>query len=343
MVATPAACNSMFWTTSRCIRRSPSRGFTLVELLVVITIIGILMSLLLPAVQQIRSAARRLQCQNHLKQLGLACLNHETNVKHFPTNGWGWTWVGDPDRGTGDRQPGGWIFNVLPYVEQQNIYDLGAGLTGQAKRDALGRMQSSPVPVFNCPSRRPATTFQNTRHLGAPIKNATIVPEHCRSDYAGNIGDPPGWNWGGPQNEEAGDNRAGWDSRTEPGNFNGMFHYGSRIKMAKVRDGTSNTYLIGEKSLTPERYENGQSAADDDGMFQGHDWDIVRTGYEPLFQDRPGLNSDWSFGSAHVAGCNFVFADGSVHLINYNIDPETHRRLSNRQDGLVIDTSELGF
>ena len=102
-------------------------GFTLVELLVVITIIGILIALLLPAVQAAREAARQAQCRNNLKQLALACLNHEQIHRFLPTNGWGTYWEGDPDRGVAKSQPGGWVFNVLPYIEQPTIHDLGKG------------------------------------------------------------------------------------------------------------------------------------------------------------------------------------------------------------------------
>ena len=100
-------------------------GFTLVELLVVIAIIGILVALLLPAIQAAREAARRTECKNKLKQMGLAALTHEDTQKHLPTGGWGWRWSGDPDAGYGDRQPSGWYYNILAYTEESAIHDLG--------------------------------------------------------------------------------------------------------------------------------------------------------------------------------------------------------------------------
>ncbi len=105
----------------RSVSFRPVRGFTLVELLVVIAIIGILISLLLPAVQAAREAARRAQCVNNLKQLVLGCLNHESAVKAFPTAGWAPITLGHPDLGVGITQPGGWLFNVLPYMEQSTV------------------------------------------------------------------------------------------------------------------------------------------------------------------------------------------------------------------------------
>src|SRR5215831_18980870 len=107
--------------------RSKASGFTLVELLVVIAIIGILIALLLPAVQAAREAARRSQCRNNLKQLGLAAQNHLAAYKTFPTGGWGHSWVGDPDRGYGINQPGGWTYSVLAFAEASDIRSLGAG------------------------------------------------------------------------------------------------------------------------------------------------------------------------------------------------------------------------
>ena len=138
----------------------PRVGFTLVELLVVITIIGILIALLLPAVQAAREAARQTQCRNNLKQLALGCLTHENQTGRLPTDGWGDAWTGDPDLGTGQQQPGGWIYNVLPFIEQAGMHDLGAGLSGpgdqpgSAKCNAQLVRISTALGVLYCPTRR---------------------------------------------------------------------------------------------------------------------------------------------------------------------------------------------
>src|SRR5215218_6749249 len=113
---------------SRTRPQASQPAFTLVELLVVIAIIGILVALLLPAVQAAREAARRSQCQNNLKQITLAALNCETTTRALPATGLGLQWVGDRNYGTGKKQPGGWLYNTLPYVEEQTIHDMGSGV-----------------------------------------------------------------------------------------------------------------------------------------------------------------------------------------------------------------------
>ena len=129
-----------------------SGGFTLVELLVVITIIGILVGMLLPAVNSARESGRNLQCKNNLTQLGKACLAHEEAQGIFPTGGWGWFWVGDPDCGYGDQQPGGWIYNILPHTEMNNLHDLGRLRQGRRLTTRRSSKRFCKWSALPCPS-----------------------------------------------------------------------------------------------------------------------------------------------------------------------------------------------
>jgi prepilin-type N-terminal cleavage/methylation domain-containing protein len=172
-------------------------GFTLVELLVVIAIIGMLMALLLAAVQAAREAARRVQCQDHLRQLGTAVLLHEESQGHFPTGGWGNQWVGDPDRGFGIEQPGGWMFNILPFLEEGPTRDLGRRLTGEAKTRAIATMLTTPISVLHCPSRRGLQLGPYT--APQPLRNAEQPEVAAKNDYAICGGDVPLQGKGGPQ------------------------------------------------------------------------------------------------------------------------------------------------
>ena len=181
-------------------RRSGSMwgaGFTLVELLVVIAIIGVLVALLLPAVQAARESARRTTCINQLKQYATACLNHENTVKHLPTGGWGIGWVGDADRGYGQNQTGGWIYNILPFMEQAQKHDLPKDgkpyeHTDPQLQGAL-QMLLDPITILYCPTRRNGK-FQNSENPNKFAKNcatrpATVTAYVGRSDYAANAGD----------------------------------------------------------------------------------------------------------------------------------------------------------
>lgn len=241
-------------------------GFTLVELLVAIAIIALLIALLLPAVQASREATRQTQCKNNLKQLALAAINHESAHGHFPSSGWGWNWVGDPDRGCDRNQPGGWAYNLLPYLEESNLRRMGSGLEESAKRQAISQMLSEPLRHFICPTRRPLKAYPST--FGAPI-NADAPSSSGRSDYAISSGSlPPSQERGPPSFQSA--RIHSWKSN----HHNGISYQRSRVRV--INDGNSNTYLIGEKYLNPDFYMTGKSAGDNQHIFTGHDWDVNR-------------------------------------------------------------------
>jgi len=317
-------------------KNKTASGFTLVELLVVITIIGILISLLLPAVQAAREAARRLQCSNNLKQFGLAALNHESAHGHYPTGGWGWYWVGDPDRGAGADQPGGWFYNILPSIEQDAIYSLPKGSDETAKKAGATTMISTPIAAANCPSRRPSILYPNFyKDVGFNYNLASAV---ARGDYAANCGDQGINELGsGPTSLS----NAATFSWPDASNHTGISYQRSTVKIAHVTDGTSNTILFGERYLQADQYATGETGGDNDSIYNGYTNDIYRSASAslPPRQDQVGYGDAMSFGSAHTGGCNFVLCDGSVRSINYSINPTTFGCLGNRKDNVPIDGS----
>ena len=138
------------------VSRQKNAAFTLVELLVVITVLGILMGLLLPAVNTVREAMRRTQCKNNLAQIGKAAQSHVTQFDYFPSAGWGRKWLGDADKGTGASQPGGWTYQLLPFMDFDMIHDKGKGLgdgtnSSSGKYAAVAEMRSAAIASFLCP------------------------------------------------------------------------------------------------------------------------------------------------------------------------------------------------
>ncbi len=319
-------------------------GFTLVELLVVIAIIGILIALLLPAVQAAREAARRTECLNHLKQLSLGMIMHHDQVKLYPSGGWGWRWTGDPDRGHGKTQPGGWAYQVLPFIEQQAIYNLGAGTSLAQKKQGSAQRLMTPLSVFHCPTRRRAVLYPNVAGSWAspPPLISDPAPFVARGDYAANAGTvaslasfSPG-----PESYEQGDKSYFWPSLQ---NFNGICANRSEVSQRDLLDGTTNTYFIGERYLSADAYETGYDPGDNEGIYSGDDQDVVRfvgPDHAPA-QDRLGLTNGRIFGSPHTGRLHVALGDGSVRGISYAIDPLVHERLGNREDGQPIDEQSL--
>jgi prepilin-type N-terminal cleavage/methylation domain-containing protein len=346
-------------------------GFTLVELLVVIAIIGILVALLLPAIQAARESARRTQCINNLKQLGTASHLHVDTHGFFPSGGWGDWWVGCPDMGAGKNQPGTWTYSLLSFIEESSRRGIGQGFkcTDPNSKAALGQMIASSVAVFYCPTRRAAQPYP----MGArPYPNLDPPPFAGKTDYAGNLGGDlahlgmgtdegprslaaaPTYRW-----KYSGDvfvafaksrfpNFHGFDGMT------GIIFQRSEIKIAQITDGTTYTYLIGEKCVDSLQYDSGNTGNDDQSMYNGYDKDNLRgamswiPGFEhngppryPPMPDTPGVENAWNFGSAHPSGWAAVFCDNSVRFLPFDIDPDVHQNFGSRKDGRVTNLGGL--
>lgn len=297
------------------------RAFTLIELLVVIAIIGILIGLLLPAVQKVREAANRIRCSNNLKQMGLGMHMHHDSYGCLPSGGWGWYWVGQPDRGGGQSQPGGWLYSLLPYVEQDALFKLSSTGAGAIQ------MIATPVPMFNCASRRPGGPYAGSHayynHGGFTASSS------ARTDYAANCGDQPADEiYSGPSSLAQGDSGGyGWPSATQ---FTGISYQRSEVRLVEVTRGTSNTYMIGEKYANPGNYTTGADGGDNENMYVGFDNDTSRTTYWPPMKDVMGYTNTFIFGSMHPSGFNMVYCDGSVTSVAYNIDPTIFKAMGNR-------------
>jgi len=337
-------------------------AFTLIELLVVIAIIGVLIALLLPAVQKVREAANRISCSNNLKQMALACHNHHDTYKSLPTAGepvyynWNRTLNGMVPA-SGAQQSWGWLYQIMPFAEQDNLWRYYEPDTNPATLNFQGDyyILAHIPPIYNCPSRRQGGVLSTDPYPwnGVPVQVIS-------TDYAAN----------------GGTYSLGYDPQTDgtnnTGTFNGVMHAldptgmfliptvikGKAVRFADITDGLSNTMLLGEKAVNKATYQSNTDGdwGDDEGYAIGLAWDNIRYGTltdavglpnnpvqdqtapQPTFWGDPAAPGwpNWRWGAAHPGSFNMALADGSVRLVNYSIDLQTLQYLCNRSDGQVF-------
>lgn len=361
---------------SQAWRRGGYRGFTLVELLVVIAIIGILVALLLPAIQAAREAARRSQCSNNLKNIGLSLQNFHDTYKMFPTGGSvpgvdieeylkdSATVPNPKDRKgppNGPLEQGlGWMYQILPYLEEGAVKNI----VHQAD------LSSHAIPLYNCPSRRgitksaagislvdyaAAVAGPARSEIGNAIDNYLKNPQDydkelfwgcdsCLSTLPSTVTVSMAAASGNPIQFRGVIQRSDWQPASNlPG---GGRHMGftKKISFQQITDGASKTMVVSEKFVYSTEYAGG-GLADNRGWADGWDYDHMRSSMFKLRPDTQGPApngtvsdpANYPFGSAHSGGVNAVFADGSGHFINYNVEQEVFNRLAHRSDGEISD------
>jgi prepilin-type N-terminal cleavage/methylation domain-containing protein/prepilin-type processing-associated H-X9-DG protein len=367
---------------------SVRRGFTLIELLVVIAIIAVLIALLLPAVQSAREAARRIQCTNNLKQIGLAFANYESANSIYPLGGM--TLVTSFATATWGNEVGNngvsWTALTLPYLEQGSVANAMNFSTGINSPDGIAGFATAwytRLSVFSCPSDADQQGFRNVgsgngdgQDISSTSEGLTIPPPPGGgtamipvTDYLGSFGDnycigcnssmlfptespytqfPPkaGQRWIGWPGEQGTLLDIQCGNTLAPGSLRGMFDVttGQSVKLASITDGLSNTIAAGE-GLPAQRADNNvwewNSGANgttvpmnfasnlscgSTGGWNANNW-AGRCAY-----------TNTGFKSHHPGGCNFLFADGSVHFLKQTIDMFTYCALGSRAGGEVISS-----
>ena len=322
---------------------SKPNGFTLVELLVVIAIIGILIAMLLPAVQQVREAARRIQCTNNSRQIALACINYESAMGHFPCGSQGVFSNGvDPHLSNFDRRLGtpyednflGWGYFILPFLEHENLFDAipGNRTWGEDDLDANGNsLSASIVPTYICPSDSTddVNDYYNTQDQD--VLNG-------KSNYIACTGTGTGPGDGFSTTHTNSEFSDGW----------GIMRTNSRTEFGQIQDGASNTMLIGERTGLEGELFNGQHGAiwigsldrdnHEEFVFAGYAWgghaSLELGGEGFLVNDRRVESSVAS--SEHIGGAVVSYGDGSAHFLSDNLANQVLTALCSMNDGRVV-------
>jgi prepilin-type N-terminal cleavage/methylation domain-containing protein/prepilin-type processing-associated H-X9-DG protein len=292
-------------------------GFTLVELLVVIAIIGVLIGLLLPAVQKVREASARSQCVNNLKQIGLALQNYHDTAKSFPPG-----YVSNYDSAGNDTGPGwGWAAFILPQMEQQNLYN-AIQLNQNIEAPANSSVRVQPIKSYICPSDSVPTTWTAMKY-----------------DLTGNLL--------GPICDTASACYIGVFGVTEPGvDGEGIFFRNSAVRIADITDGTSQTMMVGERSFRwcqatwVGSVTNASMVPPPGSPALAGEWNGSGFVLGHTFEGSGGPGSPGTevngFSSQHTGGANFLFADGHVQLLQTSMDHPVYKALSTRAGGEAL-------
>jgi prepilin-type N-terminal cleavage/methylation domain-containing protein len=325
-------------------RRSAARtgftertGFTVTELLVVIAIIGLLMALLLPAVQMVRENGRKTACANNLRQIGYAITQHHVQLQVYPTAGLDST-APRTKGGNGDPLPAksgppsygqwwGWAYQILPFMEREAKF-----MDTDDPRAA-----NLILPSYFCPTRRRPEAREGI--------DCGLNPRTQRGalDYAGNggVGNPGQQIF--PASPDAWLNQNGTIIPVGHRDTNGVFRpatLSSRVSGA-MPDGDGVTILVGERNFNRRRMNDPTQQDEDNGYMAGYSWDTIRWAYDIPAKDRTDLSDfDTRFGSSHTMIAQFVYCDGSVKALNYTIALPVFQGLCHRDDGTTLPEAE---
>jgi len=304
----------------RCNRSRTPAAFTLIELLVVIAVIGVLVALLLPAVQQSREAARRIECSNHLKQISLGIHNFENSQQTLPSSRLG------PQHAT-------WFVQILPYIEQGNLYNAWNLTNTYYLQQTTTR--TTQVDAFYCPSRRSSMLSTQFEVSSTGLPDTQQYPG-ALGDYAANGGQFAGAIVDNPLCNGVmcqADSRLTNDQVVETK---------SQTRLRDILDGTSNTFLVGEKHVPRSKYGQSGPSWGDGAIFNGDfPRNYNRIAGLPKFNLGQGpndLDGPWhcKFGSDHSGICQFAFSDGHVAVLKNATDINVLNRLAVRNDRQIV-------